>query len=159
MAVVVAYIATLEFFRRARDKGFLSRGDEDGPGRTGFSRRTADGEIRTLRIDQQGHRVDLLRDSLQEVFQSEMSATPERGHSNGLCSRYHGESSRTHCAPPKTRNLFLSVVNDHGQLRSYRVDHIACIRPRTETFQPELRFEFSAEILSRNAFFELTDPR
>ena len=39
-------------------------------------------------------------------------------------------------------NLILFVVNDHGQLRSYRVDRIAGIRPTTATFQPKFRVEF-----------------
>jgi len=39
-------------------------------------------------------------------------------------------------------NLVLFVVNDHGQLRSYRVDHIAAIRPTTFTFTPRFRVEF-----------------
>ena len=47
-----------------------------------------------------------------------------------------GGSSRTHCAAPQDGNLVLFVVNDQGQLRSYRVDRIAGIRPTDETFQP-----------------------
>lgn len=39
-------------------------------------------------------------------------------------------------------NLVLFVVNDNGQLRSYRVDHIAAIRPTTITFTPRYRVEF-----------------
>ena len=39
-------------------------------------------------------------------------------------------------------NLILFVVNDHGQLRSYRVDRIAGIRPTPATFQPMFRVEF-----------------
>ena len=39
-------------------------------------------------------------------------------------------------------NLILFVVNDHGALRSYRVDRIASIRPTTATFQPKFRVEF-----------------
>jgi hypothetical protein len=39
-------------------------------------------------------------------------------------------------------NLVLFVVNDRGQLRSYRVDRIAGIRPTTETFTPSFRVEF-----------------
>jgi hypothetical protein len=39
-------------------------------------------------------------------------------------------------------NLILFVVNDHGQLRSYRVDRIAGIRPTTATFHPTFRVEF-----------------
>ena len=39
-------------------------------------------------------------------------------------------------------NLILFVVNDHGQLRSYRVDRIAGIRPTTATFQPMFRVKF-----------------
>jgi len=38
--------------------------------------------------------------------------------------------------------LVLFVVNDHGQLRSYRVDHIAGIRPTVSTFTPRFRVEF-----------------
>ena len=38
--------------------------------------------------------------------------------------------------------LVLFVVNDHGQLRSYRVDHIAGIRPTASTFTPRFRVEF-----------------
>ncbi len=39
-------------------------------------------------------------------------------------------------------NLLLFVVNDSGQLRSYRVDRIAGIRPTTVTFTPKYRVEF-----------------
>jgi predicted DNA-binding transcriptional regulator YafY len=39
-------------------------------------------------------------------------------------------------------NLVLFVVNDRGQLRSYRVERIAGIRPTTETFTPSFRVEF-----------------
>jgi predicted nucleotidyltransferase component of viral defense system len=39
-------------------------------------------------------------------------------------------------------NLLLFVVNDSGQLRSYRVDRIAGIRPTTATFTPKYRVEF-----------------
>jgi predicted nucleotidyltransferase component of viral defense system len=39
-------------------------------------------------------------------------------------------------------NLILFVVNDHGQLRSYRVDRIAGIRATTDTFTPRFRVEF-----------------
>jgi hypothetical protein len=34
------------------------------------------------------------------------------------------------------------VVNDHGQLRSYRVDRIAAIRPTMVQFTPKFRVEF-----------------
>lgn len=39
-------------------------------------------------------------------------------------------------------NLLLFVVNDRGQLRSYRVDHIAGIRPTNVPFTPRFRVEF-----------------
>jgi predicted DNA-binding transcriptional regulator YafY len=39
-------------------------------------------------------------------------------------------------------NLILFVVSEHGQLRTYRVDRIAGIRPTTATFQPAFRVEF-----------------
>lgn len=39
-------------------------------------------------------------------------------------------------------NLILFVVNDHGQLRSYRVDRIAGIRATTDMFTPRFRVEF-----------------
>jgi predicted nucleotidyltransferase component of viral defense system len=39
-------------------------------------------------------------------------------------------------------NLILFVVNDYGQLRSYRVDRIAGIRPTTAPFTPKFRVEF-----------------
>lgn len=39
-------------------------------------------------------------------------------------------------------NLVLFVVNDLGLLRSYRVDHIAAIRPTTTVFTPRFRVEF-----------------
>jgi predicted nucleotidyltransferase component of viral defense system len=39
-------------------------------------------------------------------------------------------------------NLVVFVVNDYGQLRSYRVDRIARIRPTTATFTPTYRVEF-----------------
>ena len=42
----------------------------------------------------------------------------------------------------KDRNLVLFVVNDRRQLRSYRVDRIAGIKPTTEPFTPIYRVEF-----------------
>lgn len=39
-------------------------------------------------------------------------------------------------------NIVLFVVNDRGQLRSYRTDRIAGIRPTSETFTPAFRVEF-----------------
>jgi predicted DNA-binding transcriptional regulator YafY len=39
-------------------------------------------------------------------------------------------------------NLVLFVVNDLAQLRSYRIDRIARIRPTTETFIPRYQVEF-----------------
>jgi predicted DNA-binding transcriptional regulator YafY len=39
-------------------------------------------------------------------------------------------------------NLVLFVVNDHGALRSYRVDRIAGIRPTTTPFRPKFAVEF-----------------
>ena len=39
-------------------------------------------------------------------------------------------------------DIVLFVVNDRGQLRSYRVDHIAAVRPTIETFIPQYRVEF-----------------
>ena len=42
----------------------------------------------------------------------------------------------------KDRNLVLFVVNDRRQLRSYRVDRIASIKPTPEPFTPTYRVEF-----------------
>lgn len=42
----------------------------------------------------------------------------------------------------KDRNLVLFVVNDRRQLRSYRVDRIAGIKPTTESFTPAYQVEF-----------------
>jgi predicted nucleotidyltransferase component of viral defense system len=42
----------------------------------------------------------------------------------------------------KDRNLVLVVVNDRRQLRSYRIDRIAGIKPTTESFTPTYRVEF-----------------
>jgi predicted nucleotidyltransferase component of viral defense system len=39
-------------------------------------------------------------------------------------------------------NLVLFVVNDHGALRSYRVDRIAAVRPTDEPFRPRFVVEF-----------------
>ncbi|HEY2536921.1 MAG TPA: nucleotidyl transferase AbiEii/AbiGii toxin family protein, partial [Solirubrobacteraceae bacterium] len=39
-------------------------------------------------------------------------------------------------------NLILFVVNDHGELRSYRVDRIAGVRPTTTPFTPRYAVEF-----------------
>jgi len=39
-------------------------------------------------------------------------------------------------------NLLLFVVNDHGHLRSYRVDRIAGVRPTATTFVPRFIVEF-----------------
>jgi hypothetical protein len=38
--------------------------------------------------------------------------------------------------------LVLFVVNDQRQLRSYRIDRIAAIKPTTQTFTPVHRVEF-----------------
>ncbi len=42
----------------------------------------------------------------------------------------------------KDRNLVLFVVNDRRQLRSYRIDRIAGIKPTTESFTPTYQVEF-----------------
>jgi predicted nucleotidyltransferase component of viral defense system len=42
----------------------------------------------------------------------------------------------------KDGNLILFVINDQGQLRSYRVDRIAGARPTQETFRPSFLVEF-----------------
>ncbi len=42
----------------------------------------------------------------------------------------------------KDDNLLLFVVNDRGQLRAYRVDRIAGVRPTDETFRPRYLVEF-----------------
>ena len=42
----------------------------------------------------------------------------------------------------KDSNLVLFVVNDRRQLRSYRIDRIASIKPTTEPFTPVYRVEF-----------------
>jgi predicted nucleotidyltransferase component of viral defense system len=42
----------------------------------------------------------------------------------------------------KDRNLVLMVINDRRQLRSYRTDRIAGIKPTTETFIPTYQVEF-----------------
>jgi hypothetical protein len=39
-------------------------------------------------------------------------------------------------------NIVLFVVNDRGQLRSYRLDRIAGVRPTSESFAPAFRVEF-----------------
>ncbi len=39
-------------------------------------------------------------------------------------------------------NLVLFVVNDHDQLRSYRIDRIAGVRPTTTPFRPRYTIEF-----------------
>jgi predicted DNA-binding transcriptional regulator YafY len=39
-------------------------------------------------------------------------------------------------------NLVLFVVNDRGELRSYRVDRIAGVRPTTTPFTPRYVVEF-----------------
>ncbi len=63
---------------------------------------------------------------------------------------YHAESGRQ---GPRTvepyalrrtqdGNLILFVVNDHGALRSYRVDRIVGVRPTTTPFEPKYVVEF-----------------
>jgi predicted nucleotidyltransferase component of viral defense system len=42
----------------------------------------------------------------------------------------------------KDGNLLLFVINDRGQLRGYRVDRIAGVRPTTEPFTARFRVEF-----------------
>lgn len=42
----------------------------------------------------------------------------------------------------KDGNLVLFVVNDHRQLRSYRIDRVAGIKPTTEPFTPTYQVEF-----------------
>jgi len=39
-------------------------------------------------------------------------------------------------------NLVLFVVNDHGELRSYRIDRIAAVRPTSTPFRPKFAVEF-----------------
>lgn len=42
----------------------------------------------------------------------------------------------------KDGNILLFVVNDRGQLRGYRIDRIAGVRPTEETFRPRFLVEF-----------------
>ena len=63
---------------------------------------------------------------------------------------YHAESGRRgpRLVEPyslrrtQDRNIVLFLVNDRGQLRSYRIDRIAGIRPTTQSFTPKYRVEF-----------------
>ena len=43
---------------------------------------------------------------------------------------------------PRIAIRVLFVVNDHGELRSYRVNRIAAIRPTTTSFTPRFTVEF-----------------
>jgi len=50
-------------------------------------------------------------------------------------------------------DLILFVVNDHGELRSYRVDRIAGIRPTATTFRQ--RSSSNPKVRRRTAFLKV----
>ncbi|MEV5968141.1 hypothetical protein AB0L70_40620 [Kribbella sp. NPDC051952] len=56
----------------------------------------------------------------------------------------HRKSTEPKLGFRRTRdgNIVLFVVNDRGQLRSYRLDRIAGVRPTSESFAPVFRVEF-----------------
>jgi hypothetical protein len=60
------------------------------------------------------------------------------GHHTGHSLELPAETFR------RTRDghVLLFVLNDRGQLRGYRVDRIAGIRPTIKPFRPRLRVEF-----------------
>ena len=61
-------------------------------------------------------------------------------------SDYHPRAWRPHFSTPIPKssnvNLVLFVVNDRGQLRSYRVDRIAGVSVTREPFTPRFVIEF-----------------
>ena len=62
------------------------------------------------------------------------------GHEREALARYLEED--TPLRRTRDGNLILFVVNDRGQLRGYRADRIAGVRPTDETFQPRFLVEF-----------------
>lgn len=80
--------------------------------------------------------LELLRYAGANRLKVEINYRPENGRS--------GPRTVEPYALRRTRDghLALFVVNDHHQLRSYRLDRVLAIRPTTETFIPTLRIEF-----------------
>jgi len=81
---------------------------------------------------------------------AELQGRSISGHHFSVDIDYRAEKGRSgprRVAPYSFRrtqegNIVLFVVNDHGQLRSYRADRITGIRPTSESFVPVFRVEF-----------------
>jgi hypothetical protein len=83
-----------------------------------------------------GFPLELLRYAGANRLRVEVDYRPERGRSGPrIVEPYSLRRTRD-------GNIVLFVVNDLRQLRSYRIDRIAGIRPTTETFTPVRRVEF-----------------
>jgi len=83
-----------------------------------------------------GFPLELLRYAGANRLRVEVDYRLERGRSRPRIVEPYS-LRRTHDG-----NIVLFVVNDLRQLRSYRIDRIAGIRPTTETFTPVRRVEF-----------------
>jgi predicted nucleotidyltransferase component of viral defense system len=80
--------------------------------------------------------IELLRYAGANRLKVEVDYRPERGRSGPrIVEPYSLRRTRD-------GNIVLFVVNDLRQLRSYRIDRIAGIRPTRETFTPVRRVEF-----------------
>ena len=89
-----------------------------------------------MRSWRRGVPLELLRYAGANRLKVELDYRPDRGRQGPrLVEPYSLRRARN-------GNLLLFLVNDHGELRSYRVDHIAGIRPTATPFRPRYRVEF-----------------
>jgi predicted DNA-binding transcriptional regulator YafY len=80
--------------------------------------------------------LELLRYAGANRLKVEVDYRPEEGRSGPrLVEPYSLRRSRS-------GDLLLFVANDRGQVRSYRLDRIAAIRPTAIAFTPRFRVEF-----------------
>ena len=91
---------------------------------------------RAITTWRRGFPLELLRYAGANRLRVEIDYRPEQGRSGPRIVEPYS-LRRT-----SDGNIVLFVVNDRRQLRSYRIDHIAAIKPTTQTFTPIRRVEF-----------------
>ncbi len=91
---------------------------------------------RAITTWRRGFPLELLRYAGANRLRVEIDYRPEQGRSGPRVVEPYS-LRRT-----SEGNIVLFVINDRQQLRSYRVDRIAGIKPTTQTFTPIMRIEF-----------------
>jgi WYL domain len=88
-----------------------------------------------IRSWRRGFPFELLRYAAANRLKVEIDYGPQRGRIGPRAVEPYS------LRPTRGGHLVLFVVNDHGSLRSYRVDRIIGVRPTTKTFTARFRVE------------------